>query len=210
MIKQSKWMMLFATFCISTTLLPCAGYCQMVFNPILDQPATTYAQGIFNQAFTLECAVFQQYNPGTTCGVDTLIRNASLQAWGLTTPVGVGITQTRYSPTSLQPLDTNYGAGATFFILSHEIGHHFDLQAKTATVPWAATFPPVPTAAPLIMQSWDRELRADAWAGCAMKRGGVPTMAAAQLTALTASWIGPDVPPVPSVVAAINAGYHAC
>ncbi len=208
-MRKPRNLALSVFFCLVTTaMLTSRGFAQMAFNPALDQPMTPYAQQIFVTAFNVECAVYQQYNPGN-CGVDNLIRNPSLQAWGLTTPIAAGLTVTRYNPTSIQPLDTQFGAGSTFFIFAHELGHHFDLQAPSANVPWVKP-PDPPSANPMISMSWGRELRADAWAGCAMKRGSVPLFAAGQLTALTSAWIGPDVPPVPLVVAAISAGYNAC
>jgi len=193
-----------------TSLFAVAVHAQL-FDPNQDQPSTPFAQQVFSSAFPLECQVLQQFNPGiSSCGVDTLIRNPTLLAWGLTTPVAPLITQTRYNPTSTQPLQNQFGPGATFFIFAHEAGHHFDLQFPNATVPWAATFPPIPPANPILMMSWNRELRADAWAGCAIKRAGMSLLAAAQLQQLTAMRIGADIPPFQSELAAISAGYGAC
>lgn len=144
------------------------------------------------------------------CGVDTSIRNPTRLARGLTTPIGTLTTQTRYNPGSVQPLDTKFGAGATLFIFAHEAGHHNDLQFVGSTVPWAAKFSPVPPASPALTMSWNRELRADTWAGCATERAGISFVASSQLQQLTAAWVGPDVPPNAPTIAAINAGYDAC
>ena len=99
-----------------TSLFAVAVHAQL-FDPNQDQPSTPFAQQVFSSAFPLECQVLQQFNPGiSSCGVDTLIRNPTLLAWGLTTPVAPLITQTRYNPTSTQPLQNQFGPGATFFI----------------------------------------------------------------------------------------------
>ena len=70
-----------------------------------------------------------------------------------------------YNPQFLKSIDTTIGDGAVFGILACEVGHVVDGRMKPAWMP----------------KSWVPELRADAWAGCALARAALPkdkTMAA--------------------------------
>jgi hypothetical protein len=67
-----------------------------------------------------------------------------------------GVSKLAYNPGFLNQVAGQYGGGATFGILSHEFGHHIDFHT---TPPW-------------MNNSWSRELKADAWAGCALARVG--------------------------------------
>ena len=187
------------------------------FNPAMDQMPTPVAAQMFQTAVQAECGVLEQYNPGITyCGMDYLRRNPTLQSWGLTSP-GPGLQSvTRYNPVSLTAVLNKYGAVAAFFVFAHEGGHHFDIEFHQPVVPW--TVPVYPSAAypaqmgvpPYVAFSWNRELRADAWGGCAVKRTGNQIVSVQVLQYITVNMESADVPPFNYAQQAIQAGYNAC
>ena len=68
---------------------------------------------------------------------------------------GAGASKIAYSPSFVKSVQTTYGPIATLGIFAHELGHH--LEATGNRPAW-------------MKASWDSELRADAWAGCAMAK----------------------------------------
>lgn len=196
---------------LCTTLLSVNARAQ--YNPALDQPPTITAAQFFTTAATMECQVLRQNNPGIPyCGTDTLVRNSSLLAWGLSQPGPNLNTVTRYNPTNLTSVLSAYGPTALFFVFAHEAGHHFDLQFLGANVPWGnIVYPPMPGVPLVFSISWTHELRADAWGGCAVKRTHNSIAPVAALQLITAHIENnPDVPPLQYVQLAIQAGYNAC
>jgi hypothetical protein len=69
-----------------------------------------------------------------------------------------GTAKVVYNPQFLKSVDTAIGDGAVFGILACEVGHVVDGRMKPAWMP----------------RSWAPELRADAWAGCAVARAALP------------------------------------
>lgn len=183
------------------------------YSAAYDQQPSQVAQQMFQAAFAAECEVLQQSNPGiSACGIDQLRGNSTLQGWGLTTPVAMLESVTRYNPAPLTQILGRYGPTATFFVFAHEVGHHFDVQFQGAATPWGnIVYPPMQGVPLAFSYSWTRELRADAWGGCAVKRTGNQIAAVNALQAITANIeFNPDVPPVQYAILAINAGYNAC
>ena len=68
---------------------------------------------------------------------------------------GSGTSKISYSPGFVESVRTSYGPVATLGIFAHDLGHH--LEATGNRPSW-------------MQSSWDSELRADAWAGCAMAK----------------------------------------
>jgi Zn-dependent protease with chaperone function len=86
------------------------------------------------------------------------------------------------------------GPEASFGIIAHEFGHHIDLNS---TPPW-------------MNNSWSRELRADAWAGCALARRGFgPAQLSLSLQAIS-QYPSPSHPAWNMRVPAIQQGFVAC
>jgi len=189
-------------------LVASVAYCQMAG----DEPPTPDANQLFTSAFQAECKVFLKSNPArTTCGHDILFRNRLLQAWGKTTPELGLQTQTRYNPDRILAIPGHYGPSAVFFVFAHEVGHHFDLQFGQPVVPWHVNLPAMASVPPAMVNSWNNELRADAWAGCALAvtGGDLPSVEALQNVT---KGIGdnPDVPPTEYAQLVISAGYNGC
>jgi hypothetical protein len=71
---------------------------------------------------------------------------------------GAGASKIAYSPGFVKSVQANYGPVATLGIFAHDLGHH--LEATGNRPAW-------------MQASWDSELRADAWAGCAMAKAAL-------------------------------------
>lgn len=104
--------------------------------------------------------------PTQQCGDGQIFENATIGNNAVTWVSGIRDgARTRativYSAPFLDGLSRQFGAGASFGVLAHEVGHHL-------------------TAALSLRQgsrmdsSWDEELRADYLAGCALGRSGRP------------------------------------
>src|SRR5208283_2912281 len=91
-----------------------------------------------------------------TCGI-ALIRNPTAGSV-LTFVLPNGAAKIVYSPQFLKSVETTIGDGAIFGLFAHEIGHVVDGRLNVAWMP----------------DSWGRESRADAWAGCALARAALP------------------------------------
>ncbi len=156
------------------------------YDPTLDAPATPRAVAISRDVYRALC-------PGG-CGNVDLLRNPTAGN-ALTRVVSGTSSLVSYSPGFFELLDRRFGTGAVFGVLAHELGHHIDLHQPK--LPWFDS-------------SWSRELRADAWAGCAIARGGIsPTSLEAAVGALmafpSASHPGADLR-----IPAIRTGFSNC
>lgn len=84
-------------------------------------------------------------------------------------PLGPRLSQIVFDADTLGMIADRFGEDAIFAVFAHEIGHHVDVPQ-----------------APWFDSSWNRELRADAVAGCAVARAGRNSLAAAEmLTAMS-------------------------
>lgn len=173
-----------------------------LFIPKLDGMPELRAVSALQKAFDLECNAFQTSNPKVSCGSDILLANDGLQSWGFTLadlkPEAKSIT--RYNPSRVQAVFGQFGVVGAFFIFAHEAGHHFDFQFRDLTIPWdLSKIPAPPPGFPrIVLLSWDDELRADVWAGCALKKNGMPIEPAMRMNQMLDTWGGggePDIPP---------------
>lgn len=155
------------------------------YSPAFDAPPSPRAAAEVQQIISVLC-------PGG-CGRVELVSNQST-ANASATAMGMGQTMISYSPQFLTRIEQQYGAGATFGILAHEFGHHIDFHT---TAPWMNT-------------SWSRELKADAWAGCALARvGGSTAQIEASLQAI-AAFPSPSHPSWQQRVPAVRTGFANC
>ncbi len=89
---------------------------------------------------------------GTNCPAIALLRNATAANAMLIVSAGQG--KLVYAPRFFSAAYDRYGDGGILALLAHEIGHALD---DTLGAAW-------------VKSSWPPELRADAWAGCALAR----------------------------------------
>ena len=118
------------------------------YTPALDRPPTHRAAAELDQIYKMLCP--------RGCGRYRLVQNPTVPN-AFAQVIGRQVTKIAYNPTFMNQIAIKYGPGATFGILAHEFGHHIDLNT---TAPWMNT-------------AWSRELKADAWAGCALARAGI-------------------------------------
>lgn len=122
------------------------------YNPNFDQPPSQMA---INQAKYIK----QQLLCPQGCGTISLFSNPTTPNAMIMT-FGNGLSKLVYRASFMNYMVNQHGPNAAFGIMAHEIGHHIDFLQIPAT---------------FMDASWSRELRADAWAGCALARAGVST-----------------------------------
>jgi hypothetical protein len=132
------------------------------YNSLYDQPPSQRASSELNTIYRILCP--------TGCGNYLLVQNQTVPN-AMAAVIGSGQSKIVYNPSFLTKISQQFGGGATFGILAHEFGHHIDFHT---TPSW-------------MNNSWSRELKADAWAGCALARlGGSTNQIENSLTAIAA------------------------
>lgn len=136
----------------------CKGRLTAGYDPSQDRLPSRRASLEVQAAYTVLC-------PAGDCGRGLLRQNPTVGMNALTFVSGIDQGQNTqvkivYAPEFLNTLSKKFGAGASFGVLAHEVGHHL-----TATKGWRNQ----------LDSSWDEELRADYLAGCALARAGRPT-----------------------------------
>ena len=156
------------------------------YDPMADMPASAAAQTELKKVKTLLCP--------KGCGKVLLFANATTPNTTTVTD-GAGVSKIAYSPSFVGSLQTNYGPIATLGIFAHDLGHHLEATANRAA--W-------------MKPSWDGELRADAWAGCAMAKAELtPSRLQAVLLALS-TYPSPAHPDWSARRPVITEGYTQC
>lgn len=136
----------------------CRGKDYARYDPRLDKSPSTRALAEVQAAYDALC-------PKKNCGDGLLYENPSVGNNALTWVSGTrdgASTRAKivYSSGFLDQLAVQFGPGASFGVLAHEVGHHL-----TAALALRSNFD----------TSWDEELRADYLAGCALGRAGRPS-----------------------------------
>ncbi len=137
----------------------CRGKQFAAYDPRMDQHPTARALGEVQ-------AVYEALCPKRNCGTGLLYQNPSVGNNALTWVSGLRDGEnTRakivYSSQFLDMLAANFGPGASFGVLAHEVGHHLTAALSLRNH---------------MESSWDEELRADYLAGCALGRAGRPSV----------------------------------
>jgi hypothetical protein len=153
------------------------------YNPNSDMKASPDAIRIAHNVANVLC--------GGTCGV-ALIRNPTAGNV-LTFALPNGATKVVYSPQFLKSVEA-IGDGAIFGIFAHETGHVVDGRLNVAWMP----------------NSWGRELRADAWAGCALARAALSEDQTAAALRAIVQYPSPTHPARNLRVPALDLGYQSC
>jgi Zn-dependent protease with chaperone function len=163
------------------------GYGAAAYNPYLDQNATAAAMELaarVNEAFSTICA--------PNCPAVGLFRNPTVPN-AMMIP-GPGPMRVVYSPQFLTDTYRRYGEEAVIGILAHEYGHAMDFV----------------TPAIWMNNSWTRELRADAWAGCALANIDLDATALEKSLLVVSRYPSPSHPSWQLRVPVLRLGYVAC
>jgi hypothetical protein len=121
------------------------------YSPLADQAPTPRAAKDLKRLNALLCA--------KGCGRVGLFQNPTIPN-AVIVNAGNGNSRIEYSQAFLDKVQEVFGPDARFGVLAHEFGHHVD--ANTSQAHW-------------MNPTWDAELRADAWAGCALAKAGMKT-----------------------------------
>ena len=172
---------------VQAQLICYLGYPQQQYIPSKDQLPSQRAEQELALIYKALCP------PPYVCGMyqlrsNTTVGNARAEL------IGPGQTKISYNPAVFDSLALKYGGGATFGILAHEFGHHIDLHQ---TPPWLNT-------------SWSRELKADAWAGCALARTQVSSVYLENALVAISKFPTPSHPSWQLRVQAVRVGFVNC
>lgn len=171
----------------------CRGKVYDRYDPALDKTPTDRAIAEVKTAYEVLC-------PKHDCGSGTLYQNFTVGMNALTWVSGIRDgQQTRakivYGPEFLDALAKSFGAGASFGVLAHEVGHHLT-AALSMRKPMES--------------SWDEELRADYLAGCALGASGHPPDALENALRALASVASSSHPSFQLRNPVIRKGYEEC
>jgi len=156
------------------------------YDPMADMPPSAGAKADFTKVTALLCP--------KGCGKLLLFSNATTPNTAIVTD-GAGVSKMAYSPSFANSIRSNFGPIATFGIFAHGLGHHLDATGTKAA--W-------------MKDSWDAELRADAWAGCGMAKANLsPSRLQAVLIALS-TYPSPHHPSWEVRRAVITEGFKSC
>jgi hypothetical protein len=154
-------------------------------NPMHDGSPTPAAFAQMNHVFGLLCP--------TGCGNVNLVRNPTVSG-AMMQVMTPGTSMVAYNPDFMNATAAQFGPGATFGIFAHELGHHLDFMINVA---W-------------MDHSWGRELRADAWAGCALARAGLSGMEMDGALQAIAAYPSSSHPGWAQRIVAVRTGYYGC
>ena len=99
-----------------------------------------------------------------------------------------------YQPQFFSMVYDNYGDGAIIAIIAHELGHALN---ETAPATW-------------MNGSWSPELRADAWAGCALAKSGLSATSVKEALTAVAKYPSPAHPGWAQRLPALRLGFTHC
>jgi hypothetical protein len=179
---------------LAALLAPLRAHAQMLcalgpvapYDPKADMPPSAGAQADLKKVSALLCP--------RGCGKVLLFANATTPNTTTVTD-GAGVSKIAYSPGFAASVRSSFGPIATFGIFAHGLGHHLDANGNRAS--W-------------MKDSWDSELRADAWAGCAMAKADLsPSRVQAVLLAMS-TYPSPHHPTWNVRRVVINEGYGRC
>jgi ABC-type amino acid transport substrate-binding protein len=157
------------------------------FDLRMNVPATPLALQVMQHAWLALC-------PTNNCGTMQLVQNPTTpNALTMTQPGGSLIA---YSSAFMNTVAQRFGMEAAFGIFAHEVGHHIDLAGGNPMA-WMS-------------HAWSRELRADAWSGCALARARLSPMALQAALQAIAQFPSPSHPSWPLRLPAVQAGYAGC
>jgi len=156
------------------------------YDPMADMPPSAGAKADLTKITSLLCS--------KGCGKVLLFANATTPNTATVTD-GAGVSKISYSPSFASSVRSNFGPIAMFGIFAHDLGHHLDATGVKAT--W-------------MKDTWDSELRADAWAGCAMAKADMtPSRLQAVLLAMS-TYPSPHHPAWDARRPVITEGFTKC
>ena len=156
------------------------------YESLADMPASASAQADLRKLKAALCP--------KGCGKVLLFANPTAPNVATVTD-GQGTSKITYNPKFLASIQEELGPAGTLGVFAHELGHHLE---KTASHPsWMET-------------AWDSELRADAWASCALAKVELrPSAVQAAVRALS-TYPAATHPEWEARAAVLRKGYASC
>jgi hypothetical protein len=130
---------------------------------------------------------------GNNCGNVTLVQNRTASL-AMMFVLSQGVSKIVYNPDDFNYISTRYGGAATIAIFAHELGHHIDFYYVPPS--W-------------MQSSWDREIKADAWAGYALAKLGLSTTETEIFLKVLAAYPSPTHPAWNIRIPALRSGFYA-
>lgn len=156
------------------------------YYPQFDTPPTKYALDVGKEIYDVLCP--------KKCGRVDLVQNAYVPN-AMTMTTGNGYSKIAFSANFMNGVYNAFGAYAGYGVFAHEIGHHIDLNSS---------FPAQ------MSTSWSKELRADAWAGCALAKLNLPASGLLESLRVIAAYPSQTHPAWPMRWPAVEFGYKSC
>ncbi|HXJ21328.1 MAG TPA: hypothetical protein VMT03_13945 [Polyangia bacterium] len=128
------------------------------------------------------------------CGKVVLVVNPTTPD-ALTATTGIGVTEIAFNPKFLAVIKSSYGPNATIGFVAHQLGHHLDTIGNHPS--W-------------MNSGWDAELRADAWAGCALGKADLKPAALQSALSAMAAFPPATHPAWTSRRPTVEAAYSEC
>src|SRR5262245_46586759 len=188
---------MFKTFLLIAALLPAAAETAQVlcalraggasYNAYSDERPTDDAlelAGRVNQALVSSCI--------PNCPRISLFRNA--KAADVMLIAAAGQSKIVYKPEFFTTVYESYGDGGILAIFAHEVGHAI---SATASAPW-------------MKNGWSPELRADAWAGCALAKMNLTKNALRSSLTTLSKYASPSDPEWKLRLPVLRLGYTQC
>jgi hypothetical protein len=157
------------------------------YNAYLDQRPTGDAMEL---AGKVNAALAPMCRPN--CPTLAMFRNSSAPNAMLINDAGRA--KILYKPEFFTAVYETYGDGGILAILAHEVGHAIDAGARSS---W-------------IKSSWTAELRADAWAGCAVAKMNLSATALKAALTTLSKYPSPSHPDWTVRLPVLRAGYTQC
>ena len=157
------------------------------YNAYADQRPSSDAMELARQ---VNAALAPACSPN--CPTMALFRNAT--APNAMMIAGSGGAKIVYAPQFFTVVYEKYGEGAILAVIAHLAGHAIETTAPAA---W-------------MKNSWTQELRADAWAGCALAKAGLGSSGLEAALKAVRMYPSPSHPSWPLRIPALRLGYTHC
>jgi len=157
------------------------------YNAYEDQPPSADAMQLARQ---VSAALISVCSPNCPA----LVINRNSTAPNVILLVDSGRAKMAYSPQFFTDVYAKYGDGAIIAFIAHMLGHALDARAPAG---W-------------MNRSWTPELRADAWAGCALAKTNSSMRSLEEALTAVSRYPSPSHPNWPLRIPALRLGYTHC
>jgi hypothetical protein len=185
--RITAFLMLVLPVCAAAQVVCALGPGISSYQPSADQRPSGDTMQIASRVNMAEKSICAANCPGVALFRNSTAPNAALIA-------NAGQAKLVYAPQFFAAVYASFGDAGILAIIAHEFGHALDDSIGAA---WIKT-------------SWTPELRADAWAGCTLAKGGLSQNDMQAALAALAKYPPPSHPGWNLRLPAIRSGYTHC